>query len=462
MDILTHIAGTRFGLGHIHNRTATSTSKSAILEQARRRPFIPSGPNAEAIIADILSFQSSARSAAMAGEVLPPEKRAVFNKAFRQSVDDRLARSVQSEAPFRERLVQFWSNHFAIDAKSLVVRALAPDFENTAIAPFVGGRFADLLKSALLHPAMLIYLDQVNSIGPNSFAGQRGRKARELKGKKAGLNENLAREILELHTLGVNGGYSQGDIEELARAMTGHTVAHYSRQRDAKEGSIGKPVGRVIFIPQLHEPDERQLLGQRYRDTGAGQFLAMLDALALHPATADFLATKLTRHFIADVPPPQLVNSMADAYLRSNGDLMALYTAMLDAPESWRAQPLKFKSPWDWTVSACRLIGNRAHERILAHKFVQDLGQSVWQPGSPAGFGDQLTHWASPDGLVRRVGAAERLSGRAGQDALSADDVAALYPTNLLSAQSKSALLAAESPRSQWAIALSLPEFQRR
>ncbi len=462
MDIKAHIAATRFGLGHAHDFDVPSASKSALLTQVQNAHSSSTASNAEALISDILSFQFSARSAAMAGEVLPPEKRAVFNQSFRQSVNDRLALSVESEAPFRERLVQFWSNHFAIDAKSLVVRALAPDYENAAIATYVGGRFADLLKSALLHPAMLIYLDQVNSIGPNSIAGQRGREARELKGKKAGLNENLAREILELHTLGVNGGYSQGDIEELARAMTGHTIAHYSRQRDAKEGSAGKPLGRAIFIPQLHEPGERRLLGQRYPDTGAGQFLGMLDALAVHPATATFLATKLARHFVADAPPAQLVKSMATAYLGSKGDLMALYAAMLDAEESWRAEPLKFKSPWDWTVSACRLISNRAHERIVAHKFVQDLGQSIWQPGSPAGFGDQFTHWASPDGLVRRVGAAERLAGRAGQDPLSADAIDALFPANMLSVQSRSVLLAAESPRSQWAIALSLPEFQRR
>ncbi len=462
MSMDHYIAATRFGLGVARGQTAVSNPKRDLLGQLDRLQSTPARGASETIIAEYLAFQADARSAAQMGEIVPPEKRALMAQNFRQGIDDRLQQAVETTAPFAERLVHFWSNHFAIDAKPLILRSLMRDYEAVAIRPHINGRFSDLLQSALLHPAMLIYLDQVNSIGPNSIAGQRGVKARDLAGRKAGLNENLAREILELHTLGVNGGYTQNDVEELARAMTGHTVAHYSRRRDAMEGSRNAPIGRTLFIPALHEAGERRLLGQSYADTGARQFMQMLEALSLQPATARFLATKLARHFVADTPPPSLVDAMQSANLKSGGQLSALYSAMLQSPESWRAQPQKFKSPWDWTVSAFRLLGGQAAERVNALKFVQDLGQAVWQPGSPAGFGDSFTHWASPDALMRRVTAAEKLGLRARRNGLTAAELEAAFPTAMLSETSRNALIGAESPQMQWAVALSLPEFQRR
>ena len=459
MDILTHIAGTRFGLGHIHNRTATSTSKSAILEQARRRPFIPSGPNAEAIIADILSFQSSARSAAMAGEVLPPEKRVVFNKAFRQSVDDRLARSVQSEAPFRERLVQFWSNHFAIDAKSLVVRALAPDFENTAIAPFVGGRFADLLKSALLHPAMLIYLDQVNSIGPNSFAGQRGRKARELKGKKAGLNENLAREILELHMMGARSGYSQDDVRQLALALTGRTIAGINGKTVQQ---IGYRFGVTYFDTQLHEPGIRKILDQNFLDHGEAQATNIIKYIARLPQTATFLATKLARHFVADTPPEDLVNALASAYLDGNGSLSALYRTLIAHPAAWSVKAQKILTPWEWTIAAFRALSlTREQSGMRIEAQLADMGQTIWTPRSPAGFGDSAAAWLSPSMMMQRAQIAQRLAVRARRGNGPPDQNSLLrqrrYNPDTLT------ILRGAASMDQWTVlALMAPEFVRR
>src|SRR3981081_1016985 len=223
-----------------------------------------------------------------------------------------------------EARVAFWSNHFCISAnKGELARMWAGSFEREAIRPHVLGRFGDMLKAVEQHPAMLFFLDNQQSLGPESRAGQN---------RKRGLNENLAREIMELHTLGVGGGYSQEDVTSLARIITGWTFA-------GRQGQLGTP-GNFVFNANAHQPGPQRLLGKTYEAGGLGQGEAALADIARHPSTAKFIATKFVRHFVADDPPPALVARLQDVFRKSDGDLKAMTTALLDSDEAWQG-PLR-------------------------------------------------------------------------------------------------------------------------
>jgi len=369
----------------------------------------------------------------------------------------RLEAALASDSPFVERLVHFWSNHFAVSVDKLPVIGLAGLMEFEAIRPHVLGRFSDMLLAVEQHPAMLVYLDQAQSIGPNSRAGQfaamRGGKAR-------GLNENLAREIMELHTLGVRTGYSQADVTEFARALTGWTVGGIGRGPAAR--LLGNaPAGSFQFADVLHEPGDRTIMGRRYRDAGENQARAVLMDLAASPATARHLATKLARHFAGDEPPPALVDRLSKAYLASNGDLTTVYRALIDAPEPWATEPLKFKTPWEWSVSALRAVGSHDMPAQAAAGLMKQLGQPTWQPGSPAGWDDIAASWAAPEALVLRVEAAQRIADRAGSGVDARALAEKLYPGSLSEA-TQTAIARAESPAEGLALLLVSPEFVRR
>src|SRR6185503_17138370 len=229
---------------------------------------------------------------------------------------------------FRERLVHFWTNHFAVSADKPQVLALAGALENEAIRPHVAGRFADLLAAVEAHPAMILYLDNQASIGPNSQLAQRRGRRTPGEGRKFGINENLAREILELHTLGVDGGYTQHDVTTFAQALTGWSIG---TDRVRKGGTPGK----FEFHEAAHEPGTRTILGTRYGQSGVAQPRAVLADLAKHPATAHHIAVKLARHFIADEPLRDDVARLAKAFRDSDGDLPTLYRALLDTPAAW-------------------------------------------------------------------------------------------------------------------------------
>jgi uncharacterized protein (DUF1800 family) len=361
--------------------------------------------------------------------------------------------ALTSPAPFVERLVHFWANHFALSADKLEVTGLAGAFEFEAIRPHVLGSFGDLLHAAERHPAMLLYLDQAASIGPNSVAGQAAQRRRA---GRAGLNENLAREILELHTLGVRTGYNQADVTEFARAMTGWTVAGLGRNRGAMENA-----GSFVFAPRLHEPGARTILGRNWTQPGEGQAAAVLDMLALHPATARHVATKLARHFAGDEPPPALVARLEGAFLKSRGDLPTVYRVLIDSPECWAPQPAKFKSPWEWTISAMRALGTQQVQPAAATGLLSQLGQPVWRPGSPAGWDDVAAAWAGPDAVMRRVEAAERMAQRTRDTVDARARAAELFP-GALSQATAQAIARAESPGQGIALMLVAPEFLRR
>lgn len=396
------------------------------------------------------------RAAALAG--LPPEYRAKLMEARRVLVDDLAVRvnvAVASPAPMVERLVHFWGNHFSVSVGKPGTQFEVGPHEFGAIRPHVLGRFSDMLKAAVLHPAMLLYLDQFQSIGPGSPAGQRRGRRADAQGPR-GLNENLAREILELHTLGVDGGYSQGDVTELARALTGWTVPGIGR---VGRFAADQPSG-AAFVALAHEPGARQILGRRYGAGGPEQALAVLGDLAAHPATARHIATKLARHFAGDTPPPILVARLEADFLATGGDLASLTRTLIASPEAWVEGPVKFRAPFEWFIAALRLAGvTRLDGRRIAGALDQ-IGQSPWRAPSPAGYDDLTASWAAPDVLLRRVELAERMAQGAPADDVLARAEAA-YP-DALSKTTHTMLTRAESGRQALALLLVAPEMMRR
>ncbi|OYY72965.1 MAG: hypothetical protein B7Y47_01735 [Sphingomonas sp. 28-63-12] len=373
-------------------------------------------------------------------------------------VGARASVALVTPAPFVERMVHFWANHFAVSADKLTVIGMAGLLEFEAIRPHVLGRFGDMLSAVERHPAMLLYLDQAQSIGPNSLVGSRVAARGQ---RKVGINENLAREILELHTLGVRTGYSQADVTEFARAMTGWTVAGLTRGPLARfAGADGAP-GDFVFAEPIHEPGARTIIGRRYDQPGVAQAQAVLDDLAVHPATAEHLATKLARHFVGDTPPPAMVARLKAAFLQSGGDLPTLYRALIASPEVWDPAPAKFRSPWEWSIAAMRALDMKDAPAQQVTGLMNQLGQPIWRPGSPAGFDDVTATWAGPDAVMRRVEAAERMATRAG----GAVDARALAPKifpGALSAATQAAIANADSPGQALALLFVAPEFMRR
>src|SRR4051794_15525774 len=283
------------------------------------------------------AMEATDANAAMApAEAMPPPKPApeppnIIQKTYRAEALARLQRAMIADCGFTERLVAFWSNHFCISAnKGGLARMWAGAFEREAIRPHVLGRFGDMLKAVEQHPAMLFFLDNQQSLGPESRAGQN---------RKRGLNENLAREIMELHTLGVGSGYSQDDVTSLARIITGWTYA-------GRQGQLGTP-GTFVFNANAHQPGPHRVMGKIYEANGVAQGEAVLADIARHPSTAKFIATKFVRHFVADDPPPALVARLTDVFRKSDGDLNALALALLDSDEAWKAPQGKMRSPYE-------------------------------------------------------------------------------------------------------------------
>jgi uncharacterized protein (DUF1800 family) len=394
-------------------------------------------------------------------EGLPPEYRTKLREAYgryRRDTATRMRVAVTSPTPFAERLVHFWSNHFSVSANKPGAPFEVGNHEFHAIRPHLTGKFADMLKAAVLHPAMLLYLDQFQSIGPNSVFGER--RARRAQGQRQtrrnGLNENLAREVLELHTLGVDGGYSQADVTEFARALTGWTIPGLARISRFAEDQPGG----AAFVAVAHERGERRVMGRKYPDTGARQAIAILDDLAAHPATARFVATKLARHFTADDPPPALVTRLERDFLATGGDLGSLARTLVEAPETWGTDAVKFRTPVEWFTSVLRFTGAVDLDENRINGALRQLGQVPWGAPSPAGFDDVADSWAGPDALLRRVELAERIARRVPSDNVPARAEAA-FPGTLGSA-TRTALARAESGSQALGLLLVSPEMMRR
>jgi uncharacterized protein (DUF1800 family) len=373
-----------------------------------------------------------------------------FRSQYRTQAIRRYEIAAGTDTPFKERLVHFWSNHFAISADKQAVTPLVGAFEDEAIRPHVTGRFVDMLMAVEKHPGMILYLDNQASIGPFSLAG----KLAAERGRSLGLNENLAREILELHTLGVDGGYSQEDVTTFAKILTGWTVG-------SGQGRAGGTEGEFLFRSNSHEPFAKTILGKRYPQGGVDEGEAVLEDLAAHPATATFLAEKLARHFVADDPPADLVEDLAAAYSASDGDLSAVYGALIAAPAAW-AEPLaKYKTPEDYLVSTYRSFDQQPDnpERMLT--FLELLGQRPYTPGSPAGWPDTMAHWDGGDALIKRIEWAAA-AGRQISDRVRPEELGDAILGPVFGDHTRTAVSRAESSAQGLTLLLASPEFQRR
>lgn len=377
---------------------------------------------------------------------------------YRAQVLARAQGAALTNRPFAERLVHFWTNHFAISADKGAVLGLAGTLENEVVRTHVNGRFVDLLTAVEQHPAMITFLDNQFSVGADSAAAQAAARRTALGNlpkREFGINENLAREILELHTLGVSGGYTQADVTSFAQIITGWSIG-------GGHGRLagGQP-GRFFFRANLHEPGVGTFLGRRYAQNGQAQGEAVLEDLARHPSTARFIATKLVRHFVADDPPAAAVERLSRVFSHSDGDLAQVYAALIGSPEAWDTTPRKFKTPEDFVFSTLRALDSPPIEADGVIRSFELLGQRQYTPGSPAGWPDSAKSWDGPDALMHRVlwssQAAQRFDR--GLDPL---DVAAATLGRYVRAETLTALGRAASGVQALALLLMSPEFQRR
>ncbi|MGQ0672802.1 MAG: DUF1800 domain-containing protein [Hyphomicrobium sp.] len=374
-------------------------------------------------------------------------------KALRlQDSNEKIIAAIYSPTPFFERLVDFWFNHFTVSARNARTQVLVGPFEVEAIRPHVLGRFEDMLLTVVRHPAMIVYLDQSNSLGPNSIRGRATGK---------GLNENLAREILELHTLGVDGGYSQADVTEFARVLTGWTV-------DNSEGTFR-------FLPQRAEPGTKTLLGRSFGGPN-GRFedgISALKMLAAHPRTGRHVARKLCRHFLSDAPTAGEVDAVAEVFRSSGGDLLSVYRRLLELVDLRRHPMTLVKRPYDFVVSALRLTGLTANELLPktaikkgrraqppAFRFLALMKQPLWSAPGPDGWSEDAATWIDPVGLARRFQFISRLLPQ----------FAGITPAELMrralgsavSETTEKTVLNASSREEALSLVLASPEFQRR
>ena len=351
---------------------------------------------------------------------------------------DTFARGLSAPIGFRERLVTFWTNHFTVSIRQGPCRALAGAFRREAIEPNVTGRFADMLLAVMRHPAMLHYLENVGSVGPNSRAGQRQRR---------GLNENLARECLELHTLSPQGAYTQADVTSFAAILTGWSVQQQTL-----------PYG-FVFHPNAHEPGPKTLLGHTFPDGEAGG-IAALDFLAAHPATQAHLARRLVTHFGADDPDPREVRHVAAILRDTDGDLNAAASSLVDLPSARR--PLtKLRSPNDFVLGAFRALGLPPGPHPDGPGLLAYLGQPIFEAPLPNGWPDRAVDWAGPLPILRRADVASLLATHAPPD-LDPADIASTSLGPLLPHATLSAINHAGSRQEALTLLLASAEFQRR
>jgi uncharacterized protein (DUF1800 family) len=431
MDTRTAQALIRFGYGRKGQESLPADPQAWLAAQldgpdpALQQP----GPTTEQGL-QALRARRENRQSKQAGEAI----RALFQQGQAAYVDNLLT----TQAPFRERLVAFWANHFTVSLRRPQCAAVIHGYIREAIRPHVTGRFTDMLMAVMTHPAMLIYLDNAGSFGPDSALGER---------LKRGLNENLARECLELHTITPQAGYTQADVTEFAKLLTGWSVELRN-----------EPLG-FVFRPNAHEPGERTVMGQRFADGEQGG-IAALRWLGSHPFTYRNVATQMVRHFVADDPPPAAVKRLETTLATTHGDLHAASLELIRLPEAWT--PLsKLRSPADYVVAVLRAVDLPADRRPAnVAQLMAGLGQPLMNAPLPNGWPDDAAQWAAPDAMLRRV---DWVYGLAERDA-NADPIqladASLGP--LLSTDTRTQIAGAGSRRDAITLLLASPEFQRR
>ncbi|HEX3395448.1 MAG TPA: DUF1800 domain-containing protein [Steroidobacteraceae bacterium] len=465
------IAVLRFGLGAKPGDLAAAADEPRAWLMAQIKGAVPLAVNvplapSDQIYAGLLAardarqkMKQESTSDGQDAKVAVNAVREAYQPHYRAQVLARAQSAALTSRPFAERLVHFWSNHFAVSADKGVVFGLAGTLENEAIRPHVGGRFVDLLTAVEQHPAMIAFLDNQISVGKDSSAALvaarfRNADLRQPK-RQFGINENLAREILELHTLGVNGGYSQADVTSFAEIITGWSIG------GGKGRLAGGVPGRFYFRDNLHEPGPKVFLGKTYTEQGQRQGEAVLADLARRPETANFIATKLVRHFIADDPPPAAVARVARAFLKTGGDLPHVYAALIESPEAWDADARKFKTPEDFVFSTLRALNVSPAQPEEVIRTFDLLGQRQYTPGSPAGWPDTSKSWDGSDALMHRVLWASRVGAKY-ESGVEPTDLAASSLGSYARPETLTALRRAASSGQAVALLLMSPEFQRR
>jgi uncharacterized protein (DUF1800 family) len=431
-----HIAAIRFGLGLRLGEAPPAEAESWLLDQIDHPGPAPEGISLAGAMQVRSADMLARRSTNPVGD--PEETRRAFNALNLAEVEAYAAWRLEAAQPFRDRLVDFWMNHFTVSRRAGNISVLMGSYERDAIRPHVTGRFADMLVAVARHPAMLVYLDNTASMGPASPGGLRIRR---------GLNENLAREILELHTLSPAGGYTQGDVQELAKILTGWNI----------EGNR-EPFG-FLFRPGMHEPGEKFLLGRRIAAGEAGGEAA-LRQLAEHPATWRHLAVKLARHFVADDPPADAVRTLHMVLRDTGGDLGAAARALVALPQAWAPPLAKFRTPADYVLAACRALGVAPAQAGLVVQGMAQLAQPLWTAPQPNGWSDTAAEWATPEALMRRVDWVFTIAGRLGGRDPGAVAEAALGP--LARAETVAEMRRAGSTREALTLLLASPEFLHR
>jgi uncharacterized protein (DUF1800 family) len=465
LKIDTIIAANRFGLGARPGELERidKDPQGWLLEQlpgpSRPPADIRQLPDTASVISEVQEVREMQRDARRAADDEPaPDVAqkfgAIVRRHYLQQTDAKFRVAASTDFPFHERLVNFWANHFAVSADKPPVSALAGLFENEAIRPNLSGRFADLLLAVEKHPTMILYLDNQRSIGPKStLASRANRRQRE---QQFGINENLAREILELHTLGVDGGYSQQDVTAFAKVITGWSIGGGDNRRFAE----GTP-GTFEFRETIHEPGSQSVLGKRYAQKGISQGEAVLADLATHPSTARFIATKLVCHFVADDPPPAMVDRIAAVFLETHGDLPSVHAALVNASEPWQATFGKYKTPQDFVVSAFRAFNRVPDNGRFVVGALDLMGQTPFRPGSPAGWPDTADHWGGADSLYKRIEWSNTVARYAGPGTNPLELAeAVLGPA--LGDHTRTAISRAASAGQGITLFLASPEFQRR
>ncbi|MCG8375378.1 MAG: DUF1800 domain-containing protein, partial [Chlorobiales bacterium] len=375
-------------------KKSLTSPKQWLADQLKPLQYENDSWTSEKAIQELSTFYQEKKNQKKAGKettsTMTGRKR-IVNKSILTAVDT-VVHAIKTELSFQARLLDFFSNHFSVSSNNLKMQALAPTLEREAIAPRLSGSFADLLIAVESHPAMITYLNNEQSAGPDSWLGKRK--------KHRGINENLAREILELHTLGVDGGYTQKDVGQLALAITGWSVGTPGR---------GEFPG-FKFRNALHQPGHKMVMGKTYSQTGVEQGKHILQDIAVHPSTARFVSFKLARHFIADHPHEKLVKDISDTWLASGGDIPTVVTHLIDHPLSWLKEQRKFKTPREFVISSCRACGKRSGNRMGLFTSLVTLGQRPFNAGSPAGYGDTRDEWDGGEALIKRIEWADKFS----------------------------------------------------
>ncbi len=334
----------------------------------------------------------------------------------------RILRAVYSERQLHEVMVDFWTNHFNVFAGKGVDRWLLPAYDRDTIRPHAMGKFSELLQATAQSPAMLFYLDNFQSVSPDANnrrgALQRMRAQQQPQPQRRGINENYARELMELHTLGVEGGYTQKDVQEVARAFTGWTIFQPRGGAAAVNAMAGegarRNAGTFFFNSRVHDDGEKTVLGHKI-SAGGGikDGLTVLDILAHHPSTAKFIATKLVRYFVADNPPPALVDRVAAVFTKSDGDIRETLKAIFMSKEfnSTEAYRVKIKRPFELVISALRSLGAETNGGPGTHQWLARMGEPLYGYQTPNGYSDTADSWVNTGGLLERMNFGLALAG---------------------------------------------------